>query len=299
MTSSPASTCTSNSYDPVSQRAVKRILRELGHAPNRTLGQNFLVNGGARDRIVQIAQLQSTDSVLEIGPGLGALTCELSRRVGQVVAIEKDPQFIALLQRELPLDSLRIVSADALKISWDELALPDETKVVANLPYSVSKPILRLLLEDWRAHLTSATLMVQREVADRLTAQAGENAYGPMAIMAQLYSRAERKFDVAPGSFLPPPNVTSSVVHLQMLSEPSLQLADEKWFWRVVKAAFGQRRKQLANTLRVVMGDKEQLQEVLTACEIDPRRRGETLSLEEFALLSEKLKSRKNISSLH
>ncbi len=282
----------SSTYDPVSQRAVKRILRELGHAPNRTLGQNFLVNGGARDRIIRIAQLQNSDSVLEIGPGLGALTCELSRRVGQVVAIEKDPQFIELLGRELPLSSLHIVSADALEVAWEELGLPDKNvKVVANLPYSVSKPILRLLLEDWRAHLSSATLMVQREVADRLTAQAGENAYGPMAIMAQLYSQAERIFDVAPGSFLPPPNVISSVVHLQMLAKPSLDLADEKWFWRVVKAAFGQRRKQLANTLRVVMSDKDQLQEILNACEIDPRRRGETLSLQEFALLSEKLKS--------
>lgn len=277
-------------YDPASPAAARALLRELDAAPNRTMGQNFLVNGDVLDRIVATGEVGGNDHVLEIGPGLGALTCRLTRTAAQVAAIEKDPQFVALLGRHLPAANLRVLGGDALRVAWDELGLPGAgVKVVANLPYFISKPMLRRLLEEWRPHLTSLTVLVQREVADRIVAAPATPAYGPLALMAQLYGEARRAFDVRPGSFLPPPNVTSSVVHIAVRRTPRLHLRDEQFFWRVVTAAFGQRRKQLGNTLRSIVADKERLAAALRAAEIEPQRRGETLSLEAFARLSEVL----------
>ncbi len=179
------------------------------------------------------------------------------------------------------------MAGDALKVSWDDLQLPESNvKVVANLPYSISKPMLRRLMEDWRPHLQSATLTVQKEVAERIVAAPNTSAYGPMAIMCTLHGKAKKVFDIAPGSFLPAPDVTSSVVHITMRETPAVQIENEAFFWHVIHAAFGQRRKQLGNTLRKIQSDKETLLEALLACNIDPKRRGETLSLEEFAQLS-------------
>lgn len=275
-------------FDPASAPATRALLREIGAVPNKTLGQNFLVNGQVLDKIVQTAQLSPTDRVLEIGPGLGSLTCRLVRNATQVVAIEKDPPLRELLLKYLPAPNLTLVSADALKVAWDKLRLPDTgVKVVANLPYSISKPMLRRLLEDWRPHFSSLTILVQREVADRIVAVPDTPEYGPMAIMAHLYADAQRVFDVRAGSFLPPPKVLSSVVHIQIRAEPRLKIANEKFFWSVVRAAFGQRRKQLVNTLSSVCDDENRLRGALKQCDIDAKRRGETLSLQEFAALSE------------
>jgi len=277
-------------YDPATAGATKDLLHLIGVTPNRTLGQNFLINRGALDRIVDTAAVTEADHVLEIGPGLGALTCRLAARAGRVTAIEKDAQFIDFLRPQMPDGKVFFVAGDALETDWEVLGLPDEgVKVVANLPYSISKPILRRFLEDWRPHLLSATLTVQREVADRIVAKPSTAAYGPMAIMTQLHGKAKRKFDISPGSFWPPPNVTSSVVHIEVRQIPSVELSDEKFFWRVVRAAFGQRRKQLGNTLRAVISDKEHLFDTLRVVNIDAQRRGETLSLAEFAALSNHL----------
>ncbi|MDQ3814168.1 MAG: 16S rRNA (adenine(1518)-N(6)/adenine(1519)-N(6))-dimethyltransferase RsmA [Armatimonadota bacterium] len=281
---------TTTPYDPATSTATRALLREIGATPNRTLGQNFLINGGALDRIVATAEVSSDDHVLEIGPGLGALTCRLVRHASHVVAVEKDRQFMDLLHRHLPVDNFRLVPGDALQLAWDELGLPEQgVKVVANLPYSISKPMLRRLMEEWRPHLVSATLTVQREVAERIVATPGTATYGPMALMAQLYGMARRVFDISPGSFLPPPEVVSSVVHIVMRPTPAVALADERYFWRVVNAAFAQRRKQLGNTLRAIIPDKDVLLNILRELNIDPQRRGETLSLQEFARLSEQL----------
>jgi 16S rRNA (adenine1518-N6/adenine1519-N6)-dimethyltransferase len=280
-------------YDPASAPATQALLREIGATPNRTMGQNFLISGGMLDRIVATAQVTEQDSVLEVGPGLGSLTCRLVRAARTVAAIEKDRQFIGLLARHLPAENLRVLEGDALHVAWSDLGLPEHgVKVVANLPYFISKPMLRRLLEEWRAHFASLTILVQREVADRIVAQPATPAYGPMAIMSQLYGEPTRAFDVKPGSFLPPPNVTSSVVHIRVLEAPRIVLQDERFFWRVVNAAFGQRRKQLANTLRAVIADKEALAAALNEGGIDPQRRGETLSLPEFARLSDLLSTR-------
>lgn len=274
-------------YDPASIPATRALLQEIGSAPNKTLGQNFLISGDVLDRIVKTAGLSSDDEVLEIGPGLGSLSCRLLQAARRVVAIEKDPQLVALLQRHLATPRLHLISGDALRVDWDELGLPpNDVRVVANLPYSISKPVLRRLLEEWRAHFSSLTLLLQREVADRLVAVPATPAYGPMALMTQLHGEAKRVFDVRPGSFWPAPSVTSSVVHINVRLTPRLHLNDERFFWLIVRAAFGQRRKQLGNTLRLLTPDREMLHRMLQEAQIDPMRRGETLSLEEFARLS-------------
>lgn len=279
-------------FDPATRRATRTYLEELGTTPNRTLGQNFLTDKNALERIIQLAQLQATDSVLEIGPGLGALTCRLIEHAGTVVAVEKDPQLAQFLPAKICSESFRLIGGDALKVDWQELRLPEENvKIVANLPYSISKPFLRRVYEEWRPHLSTATLMLQKEVAARLSAKPCSSEYGPMAIMAHLYSETKTAFHLRPGAFWPPPEVSSSVIHIQLLQEPRILLEDEPFFWRVVQAAFSQRRKQLANTLRMVLSEKGILLQALESARIDPKRRGETLSVEEFATLAKILKA--------
>lgn len=283
---------TTKSFDPATRRATRAYLEELGASPNRTLGQNFLTDKNALDRILELAQLQKTDSALEIGSGLGALTCRLVKHAGKVVAVEKDPQLAQFLPTKIQKKNFHLIGGDALKVSWEELGLPERNvKIVANLPYSISKPFLRRVYEEWRPHLSTATLMLQKEVAARLSAQPGTSEYGPMAIMAQLYSETHTAFNLGPGAFWPPPEVSSSVIFIQLRQEPQIVLEDERFFWRVVRAAFSQRRKQLINTLRAISTDKELLLQSLQAAEVDPMRRGETLSLVEFALLSKILKA--------
>ena len=275
-------------FDPSRLSTAREILELLGAAPNKTLGQNFLVNAGALDKIVATAQLSPDDTVLEIGPGLGALSVRLLNGSRSVVAIEKDAKFAAFLGRQFAQQPFTLIHGDALDIAWDELNLPDASKIVANLPYSISKPMLRRIYEEWRPHLQSATLLVQREVALRMIAQPGTREYGPLSIMAHLYSQTKRVFDIAPGSFFPPPEVTSSVIHAQFLETPALELRDEKRFWVVVRAAFSQRRKTLGNTMKP-LASREKLAEVWQTTGIDPMRRGETLSIEEFGALTDAL----------
>lgn len=276
-------------FDPSQVSVARDTMGSLGIVPNRTLGQNFLINGDALDRIVATAQLEPGESALEIGPGLGALTVRLLEATPSVVSIEKDRDLAKFLRRKL--SKLTLIEGDALDVEWESLGLPETgVKIVANLPYSISKPILRKFLEDWRPHLTSATVLVQREVADRLVSAPGTRDYGPMSVMATLYSNARKVFDIAPGSFLPPPNVVSTVVHLEMRAEPAITLSNEKYFWTLVRAAFGQRRKTLGNTLKV-LAPRETLTHAFEATQIDPTRRGETLSLEEFGKLSDTLRA--------
>lgn len=273
-------------YDPASPAETRRLLNAIGQSPNRTLGQNFLINRHYLDRIVQAAGVSQGASVLEIGPGLGALTCRLDEARARVTAVEKDPGFISILRENLP--RVHIVAGDALRVEWGDLRLPETgVRVVANLPYSISKPMLRRLLEEWRPHVQDMTLMLQREVACRLLALPGSADYGPLALMTALYAEAKKLFDVPPGNFLPPPKVMSTVVQLRLRENPACTLADENLFWRLVQAGFAQRRKQLGNTLTPVTGSRERAQALLLASGIDPARRGETLHLNEWALLTE------------
>ncbi|HEX8464436.1 MAG TPA: 16S rRNA (adenine(1518)-N(6)/adenine(1519)-N(6))-dimethyltransferase RsmA [Abditibacterium sp.] len=278
-------------YDPAQLAVAREVLTSLGAAPNRTLGQNFLIDADALDRISQVAGLQKTDAILEIGPGLGALTVRLLRDGGQVVAIEKDRAFAAFMREKLAGAAFSLVEGDALDVDWNDLKLPQSgVKLVANLPYSISKPMLRRILEDWRPHFSTATVLVQREVADRLIGAPGSREYGPMSIMAGLYARVSKAFDIPPDAFLPPPNVVSTVVHLEMLSAPSMHLQNEALFWRVVRAAFAQRRKTLGNTMKAI-APREIMTPIFEKLSIDPMRRGETLSIAEFGALSDALEA--------
>ncbi len=276
-------------FDPADYAVARSALGSLGARPNKTLGQNFLLDPAALDAICDVARLEASDAVLEIGPGLGALTVRLLARAGRVTAIEKDAKFAGFVAKKLRREGFRLVTGDALEVSWESLELPATgAKVVANLPYSISKPVLRRLLEEWRPHLSSATVLVQREVAHRLTAPPDSEHYGPMSIMAHLYTRAQIHFDIAPEAFLPPPQVTSTVIHFDMLPSPALELRSETQFWATVRAAFGQRRKNLGNTLRP-LASREVLASAFEVTGVDPKRRGETLSPTEFEALARAL----------
>jgi len=279
-------------YDPAQPGVARETLTALGASPNKTLSQNFLVDAEIIENTVRAAQIQKSDTVLEIGPGLGALTVRLLRDGGQIVSIEKDRAFAAFLRNKLRGPQFSLVEGDALDVDWRDLKLPEtQVKLVANLPFSISKPMLRRIMEEWRPHLSSATVLLQREVADRLISQPGTREYGPLTIMSALYARVSRAFDVPPEAFLPPPNVVSSVVHIELLDAPTLALKNEKFFWQVVRAAFSQRRKTLGNTMKMV-APREITSPAFEKLNIDPMRRGETLSLLEFSDLSEALETK-------
>jgi 16S rRNA (adenine1518-N6/adenine1519-N6)-dimethyltransferase len=253
----------------------------------RALGQHFLRDAGIARAIVDVAAPVASDLVVEIGPGEGALTAELARRAGHVLALEADRMLAARL-RTRALPGVDVVDADARSWDYGTVARPPGGRVlvVGNLPYSVGKPILEALVRA-RTAIDTMTLMLQREVAERLATPPGSKVYGSLSVLTQLYCDVRLALRVPPGAFRPPPKVDSSVVHLRVLPSARVSLADEQWFHTVVRAAFGQRRKMLANGLAAVLGiPLEQARDAATAAGIDPRRRAETLTMDEFAALS-------------
>ncbi len=252
----------------------------------RALGQHFLRDTGVARAIVDLAAPTSADLVVEIGPGGGALTGELSARAGHVVALEVDDGLADALRRRLP--DVEVVQADARTWDYGTLERPPGGRVliVGNLPYSVSKPILMALVGA-RTAIDAMTLMLQREVAERLAAAPGGKTYGSLSVLTQLYCDVRIALRVPPGAFRPPPKVDSTVVQLAVLARPRVEVRDERRFRAVVRSAFGQRRKTLANALAGGLGLP--LDEVRRAVEdegIDPARRAETLGLVEFARLA-------------
>ncbi len=279
-------------YDPALPGVARETLTALGASPNKTLSQNFLVDADVIEATVGAAQIADSDTVLEVGPGLGALTVRLLRDAERVVCVEKDRAFAAFLRNKLRGPKFTLLENDVLDLPWKSLGLPDNgVKLVANLPFSISKPMLRRIMEEWRPHLSSATVLVQREVADRLISLPGTREYGPLTLMSALYARVSRAFDVPPDAFMPPPNVVSTVVHIELLTTPTLALKNERFFWQVVRAAFSQRRKTLGNTMKMV-APREITAPAFEKLGIDPMRRGETLSLQEFSDLSEALEAK-------
>lgn len=250
--------------------------------PSKALGQNFLVDHGAVHKIAEIADITPEDTVLEIGPGKGVLTAALAERAGQVIAIEFDRHLAELLTREFQgVDNVRIINADALSFPLD--TLPSPLKVVANLPYSISTPILFRLIE-YRHRFSRMVLMFQREVAERILAEPGGRDYGVLSVMVQVFTVPRMEFILPPEAFRPRPRIDSAVVSFEIPAAPRVAVADEAVFRRVVKAAFSQRRKTLRNSLKALLGSETE--DVLMNVGIDPMRRAETLSLEEFARLS-------------
>ena len=239
--------------------------------------------------IVDLVTPTARDLVVEIGPGEGALTGELARRAGHVVALEIDADLAARLRTRGP--AVEVVNADARTWDYGALVRPESGRVlvVGNLPYSVGKPILEALVRA-RTAVDEMALMLQREVAERLAAPPGSKVYGGLSVLTQLYCDVRLALRVSPASFRPPPKVESAVVHLRVLPSARVPLADERRFATVVRAAFGQRRKMLANALASGLGvSLERARDAAAEAAIDPRRRAETLTIDEFAALTARL----------
>lgn len=252
------------------------------------LGQNWLADPRYADRIVDAVDPCATDLVIEIGPGPGALTDRIVPRAGHTIAIELDPRMRQPLEERHGRDRLTVIDADVLETNLTVLvaearaARPDleRARVAANLPYYISSPVLVHLINH-REALFDATLMLQKEVVDRLIASPGGKDYGSLTVFVAIYAHASRLFDVPPGAFRPAPKVTSSVMALRFRERPAEDVPDSTVFNRIVRSAFAQRRKTLGNCL-AAGGFKD----LADRAGIDPRRRAETLSLSEFAALA-------------
>ena len=267
----------------------------------KSLGQNFLTDHRVARQIIDSVSPRAEDVIIEIGPGTGALTAMLVRRTGHVVAIEIDPSLVEELRRTVRARNLSIVNADVLKLDWEQTIEDARSRIVdvasarvrvcANLPYYISTPIIERLLSPGRG-LFDMTLMLQREVADRIVSEPGNRAYGYLSVMVQYYSLASKLFDVPPSAFTPSPKVWSAVIKLVVRERPAVEVADEAKFFALVRAAFAQRRKTIRNNLKAAAAALEfrsPVESALEAASIDPRRRAETLSLVEFAELCRQL----------
>lgn len=258
----------------------------------RALGQHFLRDAAIARAIVETARLTREDLCVEIGPGEGALTFLLAERAGRLLALEMDEALIAALRPRLAsLPHVELRHVDARRFDYSTLPALRRSPggrvvVVGNLPYSASKPILERLVEA-RTAVSEMVLTLQKEVAERVAAEPGGKRYGALSILTQLYCEVRLAMTIPPGAFRPPPKVDSAVLHLRVLAAPRVPVADEVGFRRVVKAAFGQRRKNLANALGGGLGcGVAPARQQLSAAGIDPSRRAETLSLEEFSRLN-------------
>ncbi len=240
------------------------------------------------ERILAAAELDSADKVLEIGPGLGALTDRLLPRVGRLHVMELDRDLAASLESRQE-SQLRVHMGDALRLDWDDLLTEPPYKLVANLPYNISSQILFKIL-DHRQLFSRLVLMFQQEVGNRLCAEPGGREYGILSVLCQNWFDVRPVVKVPPGAFFPPPKVHSVVLRFDALKQPRVEVADEGFFRRVVKGAFGQRRKTLRNSLQGAGLAGDGLVEAMAEAGIDARRRAETLSLSEFAVLTEVLR---------
>ena len=262
---------------------------DSGLRPKKRFGQHFLISPTVLSGILRLAELTSEDVVLEIGAGTGILTDALASRAGRLFALELDRDLIApLRQRFADRPQVEIIHADALTFDFDQL--PSPIKVVANLPYGTAVPILTRLL-SWRSRLCCAVTMLQREVAERLSAKAGTKAYGRLTLVTQWYATITKGFNVPPSAFSPPPKVMSTVVRIIPRPAPPVAVQDEAWLFRIIQAAFAQRRKMLVNALRHEFPavDPHLLRQSIEDSGIAPTRRGETLTLDEFARLGDAL----------
>ena len=259
------------------------ILKRFGIRMSKKLGQNFLVDPSVVAGIVKAAGIQEQDVVLEIGPGIGTLTQGLAETGAKVVAVELDRHLLDVLAHTLEgYENVRIVHGDILKIDILQEVGCGPFKVVANLPYYITTPIIMELLEA-RLPIDYMVTMVQKEVAERMAAEPGHKIYGALSVSVQYYTKPQMLFEISPKCFMPAPEVTSAVVAMDVRQQPPVDLIDEKRFFQVVKAAFQQRRKTFSNALKNTGMSKEQIAQVLEKTGIDGKRRGETLSLQEFA----------------
>ncbi len=282
---------------------TRTAIKKFNIRPTKSLGQNFLNDDAIISHIVDAAGIGSGDLVIEIGPGLGSMTAELAARAGRVVAVEIDKHLMPVLKENLKeFPNVTLLNRDIMKVDirkeileMAELAdsgfKPDKIRVVANLPYYITTPVIMKLLEQ-ELPTECMVFMVQMEVADRMAAGPGGKEYGALSVAVQFYSKPYKLFKVSPHSFIPQPGVESSVIRLDIYKTPPVQVLDRKMFFKTVKSAFGQRRKTLINALcnaGCFNKSKDEIRELLKNLGIEENQRGETLSLEQFAQLSNSL----------
>lgn len=273
---------------PTLYEEVRAALRESEFRPSKRLGQNFLIHERVIDSILRLLDLLTNDEVVEIGPGLGFLTRRLLERASKVWAVEIDS---ALVQRLRESDfaanpKFQLIHGDILKVALPELLPKRKVKLAGNLPYSIATPVLFRVFEC-REYFSSMVIMVQKEVADRIAAKPGTKDYGTLSVWCQIHGRIAEKFAVSPEAFFPRPKVRSTVLKIELFAEPLVSAAEVPLLRGLVRAAFGQRRKTLANALASWLKQRrEEIESFLRAQNVDPRRRGETLGVEEFIKLA-------------
>lgn len=266
-----------------SPEVVHYICKRFDIKMSKKLGQNFLIKRGIVDEIVHAAELTVGELVLEVGPGIGTLTQGLAQSGADVTAIELDRRLLEVLDTTLAsYDNVRIIHGDVLKLDVPTIMNHKPFKVVANLPYYITTPIIMSLLES-KLPIERLVVMVQKEVALRMIAKPGTKDYGALSVAVQYYTEPDIVLDVPPKSFLPAPAVTSSVIRCVLRDKPPVDVIDEKLFFRVVKAGFAQRRKTFSNTMKTTGLTRDRIEELLAKANIDGQRRGETFTLQDFA----------------
>lgn len=269
-----------------------RVIQENNFTFRKSYGQNFLIDAHVLDKIVSAAEIDSDTDVLEIGPGIGTLTQYLAESAKTVTAVEIDDKLIPILEKTLAeYDNVRVIHGDILKQDIAELFEGRHFKIVANLPYYITTPIIMSLLES-HVPADSITVMIQKEVAERMMASPGTKDYGALSLAVQFYAEPYLAANVPPNCFMPRPNVGSAVIRLKRLEEPPVQVKDEKLMFKLIRAAFNQRRKTLANAVKNFEGlsfSREEVEEGIKNIGLDVRIRGEAMSLEQFAKLSDEL----------
>ena len=273
---------------------IKEILSRHGFSFSKGLGQNFLINPSVCPRMAEMSGAGENVGVIEIGPGIGVLTTELCKLSSKVIAIEIDKRLIPVLDETLSdFDNLKVINEDVMKIDLHKL-IEDEFKgmkvvVCANLPYYITSPVIMRLLEE-NLPIEAITVMVQKEAAQRMCAEIGTRQSGAVTVAVNFYSKPKVLFNVSAGSFIPAPKVDSAVIRLDVLKTPSVDVKDSKKFFRVVKAAFGQRRKTLPNSLSSGLGlPKSEVNNLLTECNLSLNLRAEQLTMEDFKNIADKI----------
>ncbi|MEB8071681.1 16S rRNA (adenine(1518)-N(6)/adenine(1519)-N(6))-dimethyltransferase RsmA [Staphylococcus xylosus] len=279
---------------------TKALLNQYGFSFKKSLGQNFLIDVNIIHNIIEASDIDADTGVIEIGPGMGSLTEQLAKNAKEVVAFEIDQRLIPVLKDTMgPYDNVTVVNEDILKADIahyvaEHFSECNKIMVVANLPYYITTPILLNLMQQ-SLPIDGYVVMMQKEVGERLNAQVGTKAYGSLSIVAQYYTETSKVLTVPKAVFLPPPNVDSIVVKLMKRDTPIVTVDDEDKFFKMTKAAFSQRRKTINNNYQSLFvngkANKQIILDWLEASDIDPRRRGETLSIKEFAHLYNELKN--------
>ncbi len=270
--------------------SIRQELKERGIIPKKGWGQHFLMDRNILNKVIETAKINEKDVILEIGPGLGEMTLALAKKAKRVITVEIDPQMISILEEKVTgVANVEVVKGDILKVDFYEFLGQEKNpvKVVANLPYQISTPLLFRFIEA-RQLFSTLTLMLQKEVAERMVASPGGKEYSPLSVFTQLVSNLSVRFLVKSNAFFPPPKVESAVIHMTWREEPLVEIKDEKWFKKIVRGCFGYRRKTLRNALKhsgLALPKDVELR--MKKIGIDPQRRPETLSIQEFAHLAE------------